>query len=84
MFTVKYMLLLRKCIMTCVSRHHQRGKENCKPSLCTTLANMTTGNNKRESIGSVSDNFTMIDNQLTQMTLKVSEKEHGRNRFRVN
>ena len=75
------MLLLRKCVMTCVSRHRQKGKENRKPSLCTTLANMTMSQNKTlqhdMTNAATLSNFTMIDNHLTQVTLKVLVNLHS-------
>lgn len=63
---VKYMLLLRKCVMTCVSKHIKQGKENRRPSLCTTLANMTMANKTTAADATTFNNFTMIDNHITQ------------------
>ncbi|XP_067949000.1 condensin-2 complex subunit G2-like [Watersipora subatra] len=58
---VNYMLLLRKCILTCVNKYNENAKENRRPSLCTTLSNMTIAAQNATTVG----DFTMIDNNIT-------------------
>lgn len=77
---VNYMLLLRKCILACISKHKQNEKENKRPSLCTTLASLTmaAAQTKEKELEKtilcdrqlgISSNFTMIDNQVTTYSL---------------
>lgn len=72
---VNYMLLIRKCILTCISQH--REKENRRPSLCTTLSRITTAalsNTMSTAAGlaTTSADLTAIHTQLTEFTVSVS------------
>jgi len=62
-FAVKYMLLLRKAILACAAK---QDKENRRPSLCTTLANMTMGLSTTQYSGWSQDIETSQD-QVTSM-----------------